>query len=145
MPNARNRRPVGRSEGRSSAGDALSLLVVQVLRLAGLLADAGDTLAAPAGQTSARWRVLAAAEGSPSSVADIARMLGLARQSVQRIADLLEHDGLVEYRDNPAHLRAKLVSLTPSGRKALRLIQDAQRVWANEIGAVVGEKDLRSA
>jgi DNA-binding MarR family transcriptional regulator len=36
--------------------------------------------------------------------------MGLARQSVQRIADLLVDKSLAEYLPNPAHARAKLVS-----------------------------------
>jgi DNA-binding MarR family transcriptional regulator len=76
-------------------------------------------------------------------VARIARGLGLTRQSVQRIADLLAGDGLTEYMENPAHERSKLVRLTPRGRRTLRTIQAAQRVWANRVGAEVGEADLR--
>src|SRR5215475_11245037 len=82
---------------RSEAGEALSRLVVHVFRLDGALTAAGDALARPAGQTSARWRVLAAVEREPLSVAQIARAWSLARQSVQRIADALERDGLVSY------------------------------------------------
>src|SRR5215831_1072257 len=92
---------------RSPAGDALSALAVRVLRLSGLLNAAGDALARPAGQTAARWQVLAAAENAPVTVAQIARMLNLARQSVQRLADVLADEGLVAYDDNPDHLRAK--------------------------------------
>src|SRR5262245_27834345 len=50
---------------RSPAGDAFSALVVQVLRLGGLLTAAGDALSKPAGQSSARWQVLAAADYAP--------------------------------------------------------------------------------
>jgi DNA-binding MarR family transcriptional regulator len=132
-------------KGRTPAGDAVSLLAVQVLRLAGLLIDAGDALAAPSGQTSARWRVLAAIEEEPATVATIARALGQARQSVQRVADLLAADGLTEYDDNPDDRRAMLVQLTARGRSALRAIQAAQRGWADEIGAAVGERQLRAA
>jgi DNA-binding MarR family transcriptional regulator len=132
-------------KGRTPAGDAVSLLAVQVLRLAGLLIDAGDALAAPSGQTSARWRVLAAIEEEPATVATIARALGQARQSVQRVADLLAADGLTEYDDNPDDRRAMLVRLTARGRSALRAIQAAQRGWADEIGAAVGERQLRAA
>src|SRR6187200_2405200 len=78
------------SAPRTPAGDAFSGLVIRVFRLAGTLADEGDALARPAGQTTARWQVLAAIEDEPRSVADIARALGLARQSVQRVADALE-------------------------------------------------------
>src|ERR671922_166194 len=107
---------------RSREGDAVSQLIVLVFRLNGMLTAAGDALAQPAGQTSARWRVLAAVERTPMTVAQIARAWSLARQSVQRVADLLEQDGLVTYEENPAHRRAKLVCLTPSGRTALARI-----------------------
>lgn len=133
------------SASRTPAGDAFSALVVQVLRLGGLLAEAGDALAEPAGQTSARWQVLAAVEDAPATVAGIARSLGLARQSVQRVADLLARDGLAAYEDNPDHRRAKLLRLTPTGRSALRTIQVAQRSWADALGAMIGEADLRQA
>lgn len=130
---------------RSPAGDALSWLVVQVFQLNGHLLSAGDALSQPAGQTSARWQVLAAVEHAPMTVAQIARTMGLARQSVQRVADLLESDGLAVYEDNPAHLRAKLLRLTPQGLATLRTIQVAQRAWANALGAQIGEADLRQA
>src|SRR5262245_57847369 len=111
---------------RSAEGEALSRLVVQIFRLDGALTAAGDALARPAGQTSARWRVLAALERRPLTVAQIARAWSLARQSVQRIADALEHDGLLAYEDNPGHRRAKLVRLEPAGAHALARIQAAQ-------------------
>jgi DNA-binding MarR family transcriptional regulator len=127
------------------SGEAFSTLVVGVFRLNGMLSAAGDALAAPAGQTTARWRVLAAVEEAPKTVAQIARDWSLARQSVQRVADLLEQDGLVAYEDNPAHRRASLVRPTPEGRAALRKIQKAQRAWARAVGDAVGVRDLESA
>ena len=130
---------------RTPAGDAFSALVVRLFRLNGLVAAEGDALARPAGQTTARWQVLAAVEGGPATVAQIARMLGLARQSVQRVADVLESAGLVRFEDNPRHRRARLVGLTPRGRTALTTIQAAQRPWANELGAAIGERNLRQA
>jgi DNA-binding MarR family transcriptional regulator len=135
----------GRTPTRTPAGDAFSRLVIQVFRLNGVLTAAGDEMARPAGQTSARWQVLAAADHAPMTVAQIARALNLARQSVQRVADLLVGDGLASYVENPGHRRAKLVALTPAGRKALRTIQAAQRVWADTIGAQVGESELSRA
>jgi DNA-binding MarR family transcriptional regulator len=95
-----------RAPTRSPAGDAFSALAFRILQLGGLLTAAGDTLARPAKQTSARWQVLAAVEHAPATVAQIARALGLARQSVQRLADLLSDEGLTAYDDNPDHARA---------------------------------------
>jgi DNA-binding MarR family transcriptional regulator len=132
------------SEQRSSAGESVAQLAVRVLRLEGLLTAAGDALAAPAGQSSARWRVLAAVEDAPRTVAQIARAWSLARQSVQRIADLLARDGLVTYEENPEHRRAKLVRLTPKGEATLHAIQAAQRRWADELGERLVERDLQT-
>jgi DNA-binding MarR family transcriptional regulator len=122
-----------------------SELIVLVFRLNGMLTAAGDALAAPAGQTSARWRVLAAVEETPLTVAQIARAWSLARQSVQRVADVLERDGLVVYEPNPAHRRASLLRLTDDGRAALARIQAAQAEWAGAVGARVGARDLAAA
>lgn len=130
---------------RTAAGDALSVLVVQIFRLSGLLSVTGDALAKPAGQTSARWQVLAAAEDEAKTVAYIARLLGLTRQSVQRVANLLVDDGLASYQTNPGDKRADLFSLTSKGRMVLTEIQARQRAWADALGANIGETDLQQA
>jgi DNA-binding MarR family transcriptional regulator len=133
------------SEIRSGAGEAVAQLAVRILRLEGILTAAGDALAAPSGQTSARWRVLGAVEEQPRTVAQIARACSLARQSVQRVADLLACDGLVAYEENPGHRRAKLVRLTARGSATLREIQHAQRRWADDLGERLVERDLQTA
>ncbi len=130
---------------RTPAGDAFAEFAISVLRLAGPLTAAGDVLARPSGQTSARWQVLAAANHAPMSVADAARALGLARQGVQRIADLLESEGLIAYGDNPAHQRAKLMVPTPRGEEVLDEIKARQAVWADAFGAELGEERLQQA
>ena len=129
---------------RTPAGDAVSELAVHVFRLNGLLTVAGDAMAEPTGQTTARWRVLAVIDDQPSTVAQVARAWRLARQSVQRVADLLVEDGLATYEDNPNHRRAKLLRITPAGTAALKTIRNAQRVWADQLGGEVGEESLRA-
>jgi DNA-binding MarR family transcriptional regulator len=124
------------------SGKAFTKLVLRVFRLNGRLLEAGDHLAAPVGQTSARWQVMGCIDDEARTVADVARIMGLARQSVQRVADLLVKDGLAVYSENPHHKRAKLVKLNAKGLKALREIEKAQRVWANEVGKEMGERDL---
>jgi DNA-binding MarR family transcriptional regulator len=129
---------------RTAEGDLFSLIVTQVMQLHGLLTMAGDAMAKPSGQTAARWWVLGVVGRAPSSVAQIARTLRLARQSVQRVADVLVEDGCAVYRANPRHRRAKLMQLTARGRSTLAGIQAVQRTWANAVGAEVGEANLRS-
>lgn len=145
LPNRQHAVNTGPAVARSPAGDAFSALVIQVMRAHGQLVAAGDALARPAGQTTARWQVLAALEDGPATVARIARSLALARQSVQRVADLLAEEGLAAYAGNPAHRRARLLALTPRGRAALATIQAGQRAWADAVGAAVGEAELRRA
>lgn len=130
---------------RTPAGDAFAAFAISVLRLAGHLQNAGDALAKPAGQTSARWQVLAAADHAPMTVADAGRALGMTRQGVQRVADLLEKDGLIAYADNPAHQRAKLMALTESGKTALAAIQARQAVWAKALGEILGKNEIAAA
>ena len=130
---------------RSDAGDAVSELVVHVFRLNGVLIARGDAMAEPSGQTSARWRVLAAIDRKPLSVAQIARAWWLTRQSVQRVADVLVKDGLATYEDNPNHRRAKLVRITPRGLTALDEIRLRQRTWAESLGEAIGASDLHRA
>jgi DNA-binding MarR family transcriptional regulator len=120
-------------------------VLFQVIQLTRLFTAAGERLAKPAGQTLARWLVLAEVKDEPATVAEIARRLRLARQSVQRVADLLERDGLGAYEQNPRHRRAKLLRLTRNGRAALRKIETAQRAWADALGAQIGEQPLRAA
>jgi DNA-binding MarR family transcriptional regulator len=127
------------------AGEVLTALVVPVIQLEALFTRAGEAIAEAGGQTLARWLVMETVASTPGSVAHIARALGLTRQSVQRVADLLEKEGLTAYTDNPAHERSKLVRLTAQGRRTLRAIQGAQRVWANRVGGEIGEADLRHA
>ena len=128
---------------RTPAGDAFTSFVVQVARLGGDFTATGEKLAALGGQSLARWVVLDAAEDGPASVAQIARGLGMARQSVQRVADLLVQDGLAVYEDNPDHQRAKLLAPTAPGRRALTTISTAQKTWSDALGAEIGEAELR--
>jgi DNA-binding MarR family transcriptional regulator len=137
---------VQRNEHPSTPAEAaFTRLVLLVFRLNGLLLEAGDRLAAPAGQTSARWQVMGVIDHGPLTVSQIARAMGLRRQSVQRTADVLAADGVAEFLDNPDDRRAKLLALTASGRRALRTIELAQFEWAREHGEAIGRKRLESA
>jgi DNA-binding MarR family transcriptional regulator len=129
----------------TAAGAVLTELIIPVIRLEALFSRAGEAIAEKGGQTLARWLTLEMVAGQLATVAQVARSLGLTRQSVQRIADLLEKDGLTEYVDNPAHQTSKLVQITARGRHTLRTIQAAQRAWANSVAARLGEANLRQA
>jgi len=120
----------------------LSDAALTSFRLNGQLLALAEELARPVGLTAAWWQVLGAALGEPQSVSDIARAMGLTRQSVQRIADLLVARGLAAYADNPAHRRAKLVTPTPAGRDAVAAINPAHAAAAKALVAELGADRL---
>ena len=125
--------------------DLLSAAAVTTFKLNGQFLALAEELARPAGLTAAWWQVLGAVLGEPLPVAGIARERGLARQSVQRIADILVERGLAEYRDNPAHRRAKLLAPTAAGRAAVGRIGPAHAAAAGRLAAVLGEEALAGA
>lgn len=116
----------------------LSGVALTVFRLNGQLLSVADEMARPVGLTAARWQVLGAVLGEPLPVAGIARQMGITRQSVQRIANILVDEGLAEYLPNPAHRRAKLLQPTNAGRDAVGRIDpahaDVSNKLANELG-----------
>ncbi|WP_431986527.1 MarR family winged helix-turn-helix transcriptional regulator [Streptomyces griseoflavus] len=92
------------------------------------------------GLSAARWQVLGAVLGEPLPVSGIARAMGITRQSVQRVADLLVDGGLAEYRPNPAHRRAKLLAPTEEGLAAVRRIDPGHAAFAERLAREYAEE-----
>lgn len=132
------------TKGRPSR-DALNELVLKVFRLNGRLLNAADRLTEGSGLTAARWQVLGAVLREPLTVAAAARSMGLARQSVQRLANVLVEEGLCEFLPNPAHQRAKLLAPTDRGWKAIDQIRPGVNAWSRRICALVGEDTVACA
>lgn len=92
-----------------------------------------DELARTRGRTMAAFRDLRIASGLtdvenivltavtaavyPPTVPQIGRSLGHPRQVIQRAADALVTRGLIEWRDNPDHKRARLLAPTGTGEQ----------------------------
>ena len=119
---------------RTAEGNALSAIIIAVFRAHGALQEWGDRLAKPVGQTTSRWQVLGCIDNEALSVPEIARKMGLTRQSVQRTADHLVEDGLAYFEDNPKHMRSRLLAITENGLLALRTIESAQVTRVNDLG-----------
>jgi DNA-binding MarR family transcriptional regulator len=115
---------------------AYRLLVADVYDLAGRSRRTSEALARAEGQTVARWHLMSVISDGPRSVAAAARRLGLARQSVQRVADGLLADGLAVSSPDPADARAPRLALTPAGRHVLeRLVERADRQRDDRLSA----------
>ncbi|MGC5535528.1 MarR family winged helix-turn-helix transcriptional regulator [Streptomyces sp. SR-10] len=125
--------------------ELLSRTAVTVFRLNGQFLSVADELARPGGLTAAWWQVLGAVTRESLPVAGIARAMGITRQSVQRIADLLVGRGLAEYAENPAHRRAKLLRATEAGREAVSRIGPPHAEFAARLAGELGVEGLGEA
>ena len=131
----------------TAAGDAATSLILSTFRLNGLLLEAGDRLSADHGLTSARWQVLGAIALSdrPLTVPQVARRMGLTRQSVHATVDRLVGSGLIELLPNDDHVRSPLVRLTASGEAAYRALDRDQTAWVGELVRGISRTDLERA
>ena len=125
-------------------GALLTQLTAELGRLQGQLEDAAQLLSEPSGLTAARSQVLSAVTRVPAPAAHVARAIGLTRQAVQQTADALEADGLIQYRANPQHKRAKLIEATALGRQRLAAVEARQVAWANRLGKRLGRASLET-
>ena len=81
----------------------------------------------------------------PLTVPQIAQMRPTSRQRMQRLADELAAEGLVEFVDNPKHLRSKLVRLTRKGDASYRELQTRFLELASTVCVALSETDVRKA
>src|ERR671910_2007169 len=105
------------NRGRTPTGEIATRLILSTFRANGLLLGAGDLLGADLGLTSARWQVLGAVvlAERPLTVPQIARRMGLTRQSVHATVRRLVREDLLEFAPNQDHRRSALVGLTKRG------------------------------
>jgi len=79
----------------------------------------------------------------PLTVPQIAQMRPTSRQRMQRLADELAADGLVEFIDNPKHRRSSLVRLTRKGEARYREQSARLLSIASTLGVGLGDADIR--
>ena len=129
-----------------NANEQAGLLVADLVEAAGATRRLGDEIASAVGQTQARWSALSvfASEGD-WTVARAARRLGIARQSLQRVVDLLLDDGLLVAEPNPDHARSPLIRLTGQGERTFAAITAAVEPWQEHAADGLSAEELLSA
>ena len=132
---------------RTATGEAATELILSTFRANGLLLAAGDVLSAEEGLTSSRWQVLGAIALADRAltVPQIARRMGLTRQSVHASVDRLVRDGLIELRANADHRRSPLVHLTERGAATYEAVDERQAAWINRLSRGMGRPDIETA
>ena len=113
---------------------------LSIFKVNGQMLAAGEQLDRPAGLTVAWWQVLGAVLPRPLNAAGSAREMGITRQAVQRVANRLIDDGLLEASPNPAHKRSPLLSPTPAGLAAVQQIAPQQADYATRLVNTFGHK-----
>ncbi len=127
-------------------GQLFTEAILEIFKVSGQLAVEGDRLTKELELSSARWKVLGALNMSnePLTVAQVARVMGLTRQSVQRLADAMVKDGLMVYQANPHHKRANYVVLTEKGKAVYSIITEIQIPWANKNSKDISIEELNT-
>jgi len=135
-----------RDDHRTPEGETATRVILSMFRANGLLLAAGDLLAADEGLTSARWQVLGAIALAqrPLTVPQIARRMGLTRQSVHATVKRLVRDGLLELAPNADHRRSPLVRLTEPGRAKYSTTDRRQAAWVNRLAGGIGHLELET-
>jgi DNA-binding MarR family transcriptional regulator len=129
-------------EPRRKPNDAWSKFALSIFALNNLLMRAGESIARPVGQSSARWQVLGRVAFSSQTVTQIAREMDHTRQAVQQLANALVKEGLIVYKGHPTDKRTKLLEITPKGLETLRVIYARQMEWSKGIMAKIDPAQL---
>ena len=82
--------------------------------------------------------------GRPLTVPQIARHMGLTRQSVHATVKRLIADGLVELEPNADHRRSRLVRMTEVGEGRYAAMDRLQIAWVNRLAHGIDGSDLET-
>ena len=126
-------------------GRTLTELVLRIFHINGQILSGGDDLTREFNLTSALWQIMGAVSDAPLPMAQIARKMGLARQSVRRSAIILEKKGFVRFMDNPDHKRANLLTLTVEGMEILERVRGKEAEMVNRLSNDMDIVDLKTA
>ena len=103
-----------------------------------------ERIAKRAGQGRASWQVLSVAQRSAGTVPQLARRLGLSRQSVQRVVDRLAESGLARFEPNPDHERSPRIRLTEAGESTLQSLERAASAAEPDLHDELEEEEVET-
>ena len=148
MASERHRRGVAASAGAGSAvggkAEAVAELMLEVAQCFFRIRAVGQKtglITSWGGGAFGFMRSLALL--GPLTVPQIAEMRPTSRQRMQRLADELAAEGLVEFIDNPKHRRSMLVQLTRKGNAAYRDLNTRFLMSASTMGAALSDAEIR--
>jgi DNA-binding MarR family transcriptional regulator len=82
--------------------------------------------------------VLLACRDRPTTAGELASLLGMSKQAASKLVDGMVEASLVRRKTSPEDSRAKLVALTPRGRRLLAVVEEIYDELEADWVAVVG-------
>jgi DNA-binding MarR family transcriptional regulator len=118
----------------------------EITSAARLIAVARDGNDEPIYRTDRVWRVLATVARSPYclAIADIARALGVRKQTAHAFAHAAGRAGVIELAPNPHDKRILQALLTPRGRACLAAARSAEKSWLATLLNGLGDRELKA-
>jgi len=83
--------------------------------------------------------------GGPQTVPQLARARPVSRQHIQTLVNLLLAAGDIEYLDNPAHRRSKLVEITKKGQNLFLSLREREIEALSRLSMDVTAQELEDA
>lgn len=81
-------------------------------------------------------------EGGPQTAPELARSLLVTRQGVQKVVDDGLRVGHLSLRDNPAHARSRLVTVTDRGQRVFEQLRVAEAANLEAVTAGIDPEEL---
>ncbi|WP_312740066.1 MarR family transcriptional regulator [Cedecea neteri] len=126
----------------SEAQAKLSAMALKTFALNGLFLTVAEQLTAPVGITATRWQVIGAVLKEPLTQSEIARRMGITRQSVRRTSLQLIAEGLLYATSNPSSRKAMLLQPTEKGHEAVSRINPQHAAFAKQLEDITGQERM---
>ncbi|MEN5017877.1 MarR family transcriptional regulator [Erwinia sp. Eh17-17] len=126
----------------SETQEKLSTLALTTFALNGLFLTVAEQLTAPVGITATRWQVIGAVLKEPLTQSEIARRMGITRQSVRRTSLQLVAEGMLYFTSNPSSRKAMLLHLTEKGYAVVNKISPQHAAFAKQLEDRIGKDKM---
>ena len=131
--------------GKTKASEALFDVIAQVTHTFYRLRTVGAGFGATTSWGGSSWGLMRSLYSrGPQTVPQLARARPVARQHMQKLANELAADGYIEFFDNPAHKRSRLLRLTPAGEARFKELTATIEGLVERLAEGMDETDLRT-
>jgi DNA-binding MarR family transcriptional regulator len=137
-------RPRGRAQPFARWRAAADELIAEIVVTAERIAEARDGRGRRVARVERLSRALVAVERSRYclAIADLARVLGIRKQSAHELAHAAARVGYLALEPNPDDRRLLQLFLTPRGRAALARGRSIERIWLDSLLNGLAERDV---